>query len=285
MALGLERSWRKVFYKAFLAGHLGVGKLTEMTRLVAKVNGRFRIIRFRVTTDLDPGSFKPFDVLLLMMTLIVEETAKPVSEGGAGRVPSDSLLQEMDDWFAKEEATVTESRNPAWRHPPGSDRLPVVSGRKPLACSAISRARSSMLPTGAPRRSSTGCSVSSLLDLVNKLLNECNDRLREATAHEWMFIGEEFDRPGIPISLVKDFFLNYGNIFKEIQVHAIFTVPIGMAYSEIATQLPCPSDRIHVVPDTPVFDRDHNDCKEGRRRPSGDPRRQPFTGVVAPGLP
>ena len=31
---GLERSWGAGFYKAFLTGHPGVGKLTEMTRLV-----------------------------------------------------------------------------------------------------------------------------------------------------------------------------------------------------------------------------------------------------------
>src|SRR5262245_24975265 len=34
LARGLERSWRAGFFKAFLAGHPGVGKSTEMTRLV-----------------------------------------------------------------------------------------------------------------------------------------------------------------------------------------------------------------------------------------------------------
>jgi hypothetical protein len=37
-----------------------------------------------------------------------------------------------------------------------------------------------------------------------------------------------------------------------------------MAYFTKSTQLPCPSDRIHVVPDTPVYDREHKECKEGR---------------------
>src|SRR5207244_1346093 len=102
LALGLERSWRAGFFKALLGGHPGVGKSTEMTRLVERVSARYRSIRFQVTRDLDPGSFKPFDVLLLMMTRIVEETAKPVSEGGADKTPSEGLLQEIDDWFAKE---------------------------------------------------------------------------------------------------------------------------------------------------------------------------------------
>ena len=60
-------------------GHPGVGKFTELTRLVDRVSTRFRAIRFQVTKELDPGSFKPFDVLLLMMIRVVEESGKPVS--------------------------------------------------------------------------------------------------------------------------------------------------------------------------------------------------------------
>lgn len=73
MALSLEVSWGAGFYKGFLMGHPGVGKSTELTRLVERMSGRFRAIRFQVTKELDPGSFKPFDVLLLMMIRVVEE--------------------------------------------------------------------------------------------------------------------------------------------------------------------------------------------------------------------
>jgi hypothetical protein len=44
-----------------------------------------------------------------MMIKVIEATRKPVSAGGAGRTPSEHLLREIDDWFAKEEATVTTS--------------------------------------------------------------------------------------------------------------------------------------------------------------------------------
>ena len=93
MALGLERSWGADFYKAFLVGHPGVGKSTELTRLIERLDGRFRAIRFQVTKDLDPGNFKPFDSLLLMMIRSVEVTARPVADGGAGSAPSEDLLQ------------------------------------------------------------------------------------------------------------------------------------------------------------------------------------------------
>ena len=236
-----------------------------MTRLVEMVNTQYRSIRFQVTTDLDQGNFKPFDVLLLMMTRIVEETVKPVSEGGAGATPSESLLQDINDWFAKEETTLTTNvqtgvEASAGIGPPASSLWHKVLGLFANLKGEIKYAadRSKKVVEYRLQR------VSSLLELVNKLLNECNDRLREATGREWMFIGEDFDKPGTPIHLVEDFFLNYANIFKGLQAHAIFTIPIGLVYSERATQLPCSPGGIHIVPDTPVFARDHQVCKVGR---------------------
>ncbi len=260
----LKRSWGAAFYKALLAGHPGVGKSTEMTRLSEKVNDRFRIIRFQVTTDLDPNSFKPFDVLLLMAIRIAEETAKPVSDGGAGKAPSDRLLEQVYNWYAtKEEAVTTSVRTEvgasAGISPPAGPFWEWATGWFAKAKGEIKYTsdRSTKLVEYRLER------VSSLLELANKLLNECNDLLREATSHEWLFIGEDFDK-GVPIPRVEDFFLSYGNIFKEIQAHAIFTVPIGLVYSEKGKNLPCGLDQIHVVPDTPVFDREHKECKGGR---------------------
>jgi hypothetical protein len=265
MALGLERSWGADFYKAFLIGHSGVGKSTELTRLVEKMSGRFRAIRFQVTNDLDPGNFKPFDILLLMMIKIVEETAKPMEDGGAGKAPSEGLLQTVVDWFAAEETTVTQSRKTgveaaAGIGPPATSVWQKVTGLFANLKGEMKYAadRSTKIVDYRLLR------VSALINLVNKLLADCYVLLRTATKREWLFIGEDFDRAGIPTSLVEDFFLNHANILKDIQAHTIFSIPIGLVYSERATQLPCPSDRIHIVPDTPVFDRSHKPSREGR---------------------
>jgi hypothetical protein len=265
MALGLERSWGADFYKAFLIGHSGVGKSTELTRLVEKISGRFRAIRFQVTNDLDPGNFKPFDILLLMMMMIVEETAKPVEEGGVGKAPSEGLLRAVVDWFAAEETTVIQSRRTgleasAGIGPPTASLWQKVTGLFATLKGEMKYAadRSTKIVEYRLLR------VSALINLVNKLLNECTELLRTATNREWLFIGEDFDRPGIPAALVEDFFLNHANIIKYAQVHTIFSIPIGLVYSERATQLPCPSDRIQIVPDTPVFDRVHHASREGR---------------------
>jgi hypothetical protein len=265
LAMDLEDSEGASFYKACLAGHPGVGKSTELTRLVEQMSGRFRAIRFLVTEDLDPGSFKPFDVLLLMMALIVEETAKPVSEGGAGKAPSDGLLQEIVDWFAKEEVTLTVSRATGLDASAGVG--PPAAGLWQKAIGLFANIKGEM--KYASDRSEKLVEyrlqrVSELLKLVNRLLNECSERLRDAVGCDWLFIGEEFDKSQIPVELVEGFFLNYGNVIKETQVHSLFTIPISLVYSERTRQLPYPNERVYILPDTPVFDRDHKPCKEGR---------------------
>lgn len=265
MALGLERSWNAGYYKAFLMGHPGVGKSTELTRLVDQVSRQFRSIRFQVTKELDPGGFKPFDVLLLMMVRIVEETGRPVSEGGAGHRPSEDLLGEVQDWFAKEEATVTEGRKTEMQAAagigPSSDSL----WQKVLGVFANLKGEFKYAADRSIKKVEYRLErLSALIELVNRLVSECNQLLRAATNCEWLFIGEEFDRIAIRPGLVEDFFLKHGNIFNDVQAHLIFTIPIGLVYSEKRTQLSCPGDRIHLVPDTQVFDRDHKAFKEGR---------------------
>jgi hypothetical protein len=265
MALSLEDSWGAGFYKGFLMGHPGVGKSTELTRLVEQVSTRFRALRFQVTKELDSGSFKPFDVLLLMMIRVVEETRKPVDEGGAGAPPSEGLLRDVETWFTREEATVTEGRK---------TEIQVGAGIGPPADSVWTRVLGLFANLKGEFKYAADRSIkkveyrlerlSDLIDLVNRLLNECNRLLRDATGCDWLFIGEEFDRPAIRTGLVEDFFRNYSNIIAEIQAHAIFTIPIALVYSERATQLPCPRDRMHIVPDTPVFDRKHEEYRAGR---------------------
>lgn len=265
IALGLGRAWGGAFYKAFLMGHPGVGKSTEMTRLAEKIEDRFRTIRFQVTRDLDPGSFKPFDILFLMMVRVVESTALQVSDGGAGQAPPDELLQAISDWFLKEETirssgVATGIAGAAGVGPPASSLWHKVTGLFATLKGEIKYAtdRSTKIVDYRLQR------VSELIDLLNKLLVECNELLRKATGREWLFIGEEFDKPGIPAKLTEDLFLSYANVFKGLQGHLIFNIPIGLVYSEKATQLPFANDRIHIIPDTPVYDREHRPCKEGR---------------------
>jgi hypothetical protein len=102
MALGLGRALGGLHFKALLMGHSGVGKSTELTRLIQTVESEYNALRFSATTELDPTSLKPFDVILLIMAQLVEKTSAPVEDGGVGKKPSDARLKEIWDWFASE---------------------------------------------------------------------------------------------------------------------------------------------------------------------------------------
>lgn len=265
IALSLEDSWGAGFYKGFVMGHPGVGKSTELTRLVDRMSTRYRAIRFQVTKELDPGSFKPFDVLLLMMIRVIEETRKPVDEGGAGESPSEGLLREVKAWFDKEEITVTESHSLGIEGEAGMGPSAHTLWEKVFGLFARLKGEFKYAADRSVKKVEYRLErLGALIELVNKLLNECNRLLRDATKCEWLFIGEEFERASIRPGLVEEFFLSYSNVIAEIQAHAIFTIPIALVYSERATQLPCPRDRIHIVPDTPVFGREHEEFRSGR---------------------
>jgi hypothetical protein len=80
--------------------------------------------------------------------------------------------------------------------------------------------------------------LDTLITVTNRLLDECNQLLREQTNKQWLFIGEDFDRAGIPSDRIEDLFITYANIFQELRSHLIFTLPIGLYYSAKATRLP-----------------------------------------------
>ncbi len=108
-------------------------------------------------------------------------------------------------------------------------------------------------------------SIPALIDLVNKLLRECNTRLKDAHQQEWLFIGEDFDKAGIPTAQTETLFLRFGNIFHDLETHLIFTIPINLVYSDRASQLAFAGDRIHSIVDTPVFEKDHTPNHAGRQ--------------------
>lgn len=262
LGLGLTRALGGSHYKAFLMGHPGVGKSTELTRLIQRVDEKYCAIRFSATEALDPVNFKPFDVLLLMMAEVTERTAKPKKQGGAGKKPSDTRLKEIWEWFATETKTFTQTTRVGAEIAAGAK----VSGRSWWAKAfGLFGSIKGEMKYAADRKKEIVeyrlSRLSTLIELANHLLDECNQLLRKAVSKEWLFIGEDFDKPGIPGERVEDLFLTYANIFKELRTHLIFTIPVPLGYSQQAAQLPFASVSIL---DTPVFHSDHTVHAEGR---------------------
>jgi hypothetical protein len=264
-ALALNRSFGGSYYKAFLIGHPGVGKSTELTRLIQRVDEKFCAIRFSATSALDPVNFKPFDILLLMMAEVAERTARPATEGGAGVAPSDNRLQEIWDWFAAEKKVFVESTYIGTEAAVGGGVTADSWWAKALGLFGSMKGE---MKYAADRKKEIVeyrlSRLSTLIGLANRLLDDCNELLRAISQKEWLFVAEDFDKPGIPVAQVEDLFLTYANIFKDLRTHLIFSIPVGLGYSQRAGQLPFGNDRLITIPDTPVFYSDHTEHVAGR---------------------
>ena len=266
LQLGLNRAFDgSLFYKACVMGHRGVGKSTELSRLIEQIQERFYAIRFSAIAELDPGNFKPLDVVLLMMAEIAERTAKPIDQGGAGQHPSEARLREIWDWFATEKDTREQAQTAIVSAEAGAGLKEDSLWGKILGLFATLKGE---MKFAAIRKTEVVeyriNRLTSLIELANRLLDECNCLLKEKTGHQWLFIGEDFDRAGIPNDRIEDLFITYANIFQDLRTHLIFTLPIGLYYSSNAPRLPFPSDRSLVIPDTPIYLPDHSPNETGR---------------------
>src|ERR1017187_9251619 len=73
LSLKLQQAYRTLPFRAFVMGHRGVGKSTEISRLLDRVKDQHVGVRLNIATELNPFSFKVFGVLLLMLIRLAEE--------------------------------------------------------------------------------------------------------------------------------------------------------------------------------------------------------------------
>lgn len=263
--LGLERAHGGVHYKAFLMGHAGVGKSTELTLLARDLTDKYQTIRLSAVEALDPVSLKPFDILLLMAIEVAEHTARSVEDGGAGKKPPDPTLQRLWSWFASEKQTKTTSKLKS----AGIEAGAGVTGDSLWAkASGLFASLKGEIRYASSRESKTVeyrlTRLPELIEIVNSIFDQCNKLLRENTEKEWLIIFEDFDKAGISSDLLDDLFVTYANVFRAVRSHFIFVIPIALGYSERVHQLCVGQERLFCLPDVPVFDQEHKPHTKGR---------------------
>ena len=265
MTLGLRRAHGILPYKALLMGHSGVGKSTELTRLKGGLKDKYRVIRFSATEHLDPLSFQPFDVLLLMMIEVAQRTAMAKEAGGAGVRPPDDVLSEIYDWFASETEILKRSTEVSAAASAGVG--PAADSWWSKLFGLFATLKGEMKYASVRTTETINYRLSRLDGLIkaaNRLLRHCNQLMRDATGCEWLFIGEDFDKAGISPEQTEQLFITYSNVLQELDTHLIFTLPVALGYSTKAVSLPVPANTIFAIPDTMVFDRHHQPHADGR---------------------
>lgn len=257
MKVGLERKTTDPFYKVFLMGRSGVGKSTEVTRLLREVKDKYVGIRFSVRKDLDPKNFAPFDVILLMMILLCEETKKIT-----GKDPQKQLVADLLGWYADEKEAVTTEIKSGFDAAAGID---TKGSWWDKAVGAFVSLKGSLSYSASRKQESVAYKLTRITPLVetaNAIMRNCRSLLYEHSKKDWLFIGEEFDKFGVPPEKTIDLFLVHGNsIFQDLDTNLIFNMPLALAFGSRNNELPTLAKQ--VIFDTPVFTKEREANKDG----------------------
>ncbi len=253
LKLGLQRATQAGgHYKACLMGHQGVGKSTELNRLIldSDISKQYKPIRFNILTDLDSINFNPLDIVLFIIIEIVGKT------GEIAEKPDSSTLQKLLDWFSKEEITRKESRDSSIKAEAGIGAKEESIWSKVIGLFASLKGEFRFASSREKKVIEYRFSqLNDLIIIANQLLDNCNQKLQKQGL-QWLVIGENFDKAGVSTEAIRDLFINYSNLLKDLRVHLIFTLPIGLYNSSPAIRLCFASENSFIVPDTAIFKKD-----------------------------
>ena len=261
LSLKLQQAYGALPFKAFLMGHPGVGKSTEISRLLERVKAQHAGIRLSIAAELNPASFKVFDVLLLMLIRLAEEADRMNAVPLEG-ILSEHLVAGIQQWFSTEQVKSTRNQTAAASVEAGIGMKGDSLWAGLLGLFASAKAE---MKYAADRKTEIVeyrlQRLPDLVDLCNRLIDVCSQSLKKKTGQEWLLALEDFDRTGISPQQLQELFIQYGNVFQDLRVNLIFTIPVWLAYSPEAARLPFKNYMIH---DTPVYDADHAPHAEGR---------------------
>ncbi len=254
LSLKLQQAYGALPFKAFLMGHPGVGKSTEVSRLLKTVEEQFVGVRLSIATELNPASFKVFDVLILMMARLAEE-AGPLSAIPLAGAGLERLASGIEQWVSTEETKKTRTGSAGVEMEAGAG---VKSSSLWAGILGVFASAKLEMKYAAERKTETIDyrlrRLPELVDLCNRLIDECSQALRRKTEKEWLLVIEDLDKTGISPQQLQELFIQYGTVFQDLRVNILFTIPVWLAYSPEANRLPFERHMIH---DTPVYDKTH----------------------------
>jgi hypothetical protein len=199
-------------------GHQGVGKSTEITRLLERVADQQLGVRLNIATELNPASFKIFDVLRLMLVRLVEEVDRLNAIPPREQL-SDRLILDIAQWFATEQVKQTTTKSVGGEVSAGAGVKERSFWASLLGLSASARAD---LKYASDRKTEiVEERLRRLPDLVaacNGLIEICNQTLLDKTGKEWVLVVEDLDKTVVSPQQVQELFIQYGNVFRDLRV-------------------------------------------------------------------
>ncbi len=232
-------------YKAFLIGHPGVGKSTELARLTAHFSADLHPLQINLMRELNPGTLRFYDILLLLLIRLVEEASSPTIIGFREN-HLDQLLGRVKAHLSTKWKKHLESSGVDWSL---ALELPLLAKIK----GGLRQGRS--IEQGSEEYEVSF--VAELVDLTNDLLQACQQMLLKNKQRQWILIVEDMEKLGLSPDLIRTLFIGLRPSLQALNINIIFTIPVWLHFSEDATVILPSSFASCLIPDIAVYQKDH----------------------------
>jgi hypothetical protein len=228
-------------FRAFFLGHPGVGKTTELARLLLQMKG-IRPLSISVTSELNPASFRAYDLLLLILLRLVQAIQQPALIGFSG-TDVEFLYQRVREHLSSK--WTKHLRTKAGEFGAGVN-LPFLKLLGNLKASREQGSEEYELSF-----------VSELVELMNFVFAECNRLLKQHQKQSWMIVVEDFEKIGLSPSKIRETFTNLRPALQDLQAHILITIPVWLPNAADANIILPANYKKFLVPDLPVYDKKH----------------------------
>jgi hypothetical protein len=243
ISLGDAYSSQKHF-KTFLSGHPGVGKTTELSHLLGSLATQWRPLRMSVALELNPGTLKHYDILLLILMRLIKEVLdiKPESSDEL-----EGLLKLVKEQLAEKWTKRIGTSLKEW-----GGGINIGQGLAKVFSS---------LKQGVSEEQGTReyevSFVSELVDLVNQVLEKCSVLLFEHNRTKWVLVLEDIEKLGSRPEVIREVFIGLRAALERFASTIVITIPPWLGYGDDTNELlPVNFTRIR-LPDVAVYAKDH----------------------------
>ena len=251
LGVKLSRCYQRQLFHGFVTGHPGVGKSTEISKLLLNQSDRFNAVRISAATEMFPGDFRIHDLLWLMTIRVLEAARSPAISGFSGVLPP-NLLE-----------AVRYELSERWVETLGLTKGDVEGG---LDLKLLARIRATLKLSRQRTEKTAEYSFSGLSDLihvVNQVFDESNLVLRKEKQQEWFLVIEDFEKFGVDPEQLRRLFFDNALLFEQLRCHLLFVIPVALAYVPEAETMPFGRESQFMIPDIAVFRKNHEIDDDG----------------------
>jgi hypothetical protein len=248
----LESADQGFFFQGILYGNRGVGKSTEINRLLSspEIESRFVVIRLDALNELNPQTYSVADVLLVIVSNLIECCEEKCKARGQAFHEAGTMLRDLQQQLA-----------PFFPELQGLEQLTRTTGGGG-ELSFLGAVKLMVRVEGVRKTDSVAARerLTNLSAVLERQISIARDRLPE---YELLLIGENFDKEQIPQALLQETFLQYSGVLRELRLHLLFTLPVPFVH-RFGEQLAFRRENRLPVYDVPVFGEDHKRDSAGR---------------------